>query len=457
VSRKRYQTGEQNQRLFQIVQLDRLVPENHILRRIEAAVDFEFIRELVEDTYDQEAVRGRPPWDPVILFKMMLIGFLFDLSDHRLEQEVGMHAGYRWFLGLDFEDPVPDRTTLIKTRQRWGLDRFEAIFARILDQCAAAGLIRGQVLVADGTEIRARAATTSLEQQVRDFYEARTAANMETTASDDKPTDPPDRPPTHRQAGEPDFHGERFRNATHRSQTDPEARLYKKGRQREAFLRYLGHYVMDQQTGVVLCAAASQAYGTAETDVTGAVLADLRSAPYLAEQPRVYLDGGYRAGSFLADLLELGFLPLVRLQNPEPEPLPTWQRQTNRLDWFRQRQEKRRVAAARNTIRGQVQNLSQGFEAARVRIEHAFAEAKQWHGLGHARGYGLETCHWQVVMTGLTQNIKRLANYRGHRREGTSVSANPASSLAVQHLLRMFVGAWYEVFKRQNPVCCLLT
>jgi len=449
---KPYQTDQQNRRLFQAIRLDDLVPENHILRRIDAVVDFEFIRDLVEDTYDQEAVRGRPPWDPVILFKMMLLGFLFDLSDHRLEQEVGMHAGYRWFLGLDFEDPVPDRTTLIKTRQRWGLDVFEAIFGQVLEQCAAAGLIRGQVLVADGTEIRARAATTSLEQQVCDFSEARSTPEASTAESSDEHTDPPDRPggsrPAHRQAGDPNFRGEQFSNATHRSRTDPQARLYKKGRQREAFPRYLGHYVLDQQTGIVLRAAASQAYGAAETDVSQILMADLRPAPYLAEQPRVYLDRGYRSGSFLADLLELGYLPLVRLQNSAPEALPTWQRRTNRLDWFRKRQEKRRVAQARNTIRDQLPHLSHGFEAARVRIEHAFAEAKQWHGLGHARGYALET--------GLTQNIKRLATYRGHRRAGTAVAANQALVSAVRRLLNTLAGYWFEVFRLQNLVRCSL-
>lgn len=108
--------------------------------------------------------RERPPRDPVILFKRMLLGFLFNLPDHRLEQEVRMHAGYRWFLGLVFEDPVPYRTTLLEARQRWGLETFQLIFDQVLEQCAQAGLIWGNTIVAEGTEIRARAATVSLEQ-----------------------------------------------------------------------------------------------------------------------------------------------------------------------------------------------------------------------------------------------------------------------------------------------------
>jgi hypothetical protein len=115
-----------------------------------------------------------------------------------------------------------------------------------------------------------------------------------------------------RQAGDPNFRGERFSNATHRSRTDPEARLYKKGPHQEAFPRYLGHYVVDKDTRIILAVAASQAYGRAELEVARALLAQLKAGPYLTDTPWVYLDRGYRAGHFLADLLELGYLPCVR-------------------------------------------------------------------------------------------------------------------------------------------------
>jgi len=108
---------------------------------------------------------------------------------------------------------------------------------------------------------------------------------------------------------------------------------------------------VDRHTGIILAAAASQAYGKAETEVATALLAELQDRPYLAHHPWVYLDRGYRAGHFLADILDLGYLPCVRLQNPEPEPLPTWERRTYRLDWARNRQDKHRIAAARNQVR----------------------------------------------------------------------------------------------------------
>ena len=361
---KPYQSGKGSRRLFQTFRIDDLVPEDHLLRRIDVVLDLDFIRDRVRDTYDQESARGRPPWDPVLLYRMMLLGFLFDLSENRLEQEVRMHAGYRWFLGLDFDDPVPDRTTLIKARQRWGMDTFQEIFGVVVRQCAQAGLIRGENLVADGTQIRARASVRSLERQVYAYCES--LREDQEDEDDDSPPDPP------RQAGDPDFRGESFRNETHRSRTDPQALLYRKGPGQEAFLRYLAHYVIDQDTGVILGAAASRAHGRAERQVATALLEELRKSPFLSEHPHLYLDRGYREGTFLADLLDSGYLPHVRLPGIEPEPIPSWKRPTDRLDWIRKRGQKVRVARARNVVRALTRGSGTSLERARVLVAYTF-------------------------------------------------------------------------------------
>lgn len=457
---KRYQTGQKNQRLFHTIQVDDLVPEGHLLRLLDAAVDLSFIRELVKDTYDQTTNLGRPAWDPILLAKMMLLGILFDLPDHRLEQEVRMHAGYRWFLGLDFDDPVPDRTTLIKARQRWGLETFRSIFQQVLAQCAEAGLVGGENVVVDGTQIQARAAMTSLEQQVLSFFGEEAASNDDTNHDKGqgitgRPAATP--PKSHRRAGDPDFHGQRFRNATHRSRTDPEARLYRKGSAQEAHLRFLGHYLVDRDTGVILAAAASQAYGRAELDVGYALLSEIRDQPWMQERPNLFADKGYDDGQFLADVLKLGYLPRVRLRNPEPEPLPRWKRKTHRLDWLRRRKRITEIVRARNIVRSLTGHAKAPLERARVRVEHAFAEAKEWHGLDRARGYGLAACDWQVLMTATVQNMKRLARALRRRprasgpavvmqdpnkgqRVGASSSAHQAKILEGLrfHLLRLW-------------------
>lgn len=415
MSGKPYQRGEGSHRLFQTFRIDDLVPEDHLLRRIDAVLDLDFIRDRVRDTYDQESTRGRPPWDPVLLYRMMLLSFLFDLSENRLEQEVRMHAGYRWFLGLDFDDPVPDRTTLIKARQRWGMDTFEEIFGMVVTQCAEAGLVQGENLVADGTQVRARASVRSLERQVYAYCEF--LREDEENGDDDPPPNPP------RRAGDPDFRGESFRNDTHRSRTDPQALLYRKGSGQEAFLRYLAHYVIDQDTGVILGAAASRAHGRAEREVATVLLEELRKSPYLSERPHLYMDRGYREGSFLANLLRISYLPHVRLPGTAPEIIPRWKRGTNRLDWIRKRIQKVQLAKARNVVRSLTRGSGTSLERARVRVEHTFAEAKEWHGLRRAQGYGLQRCHWQVLMTATAQNLKRLARGVGRRGKTGAVQA----------------------------------
>jgi transposase len=125
-------------------------------------VDLSFVRPLVARIYEKG---GRPSIDPEVAFRMMLLGYLMDLNDHRLHQEIQMHAGYRWFCGLDFNDPVPDRTSLIKTRERWArAEILDEILARVVQQCVEVGVVRGETLTMDGTTVQARATVKSLER-----------------------------------------------------------------------------------------------------------------------------------------------------------------------------------------------------------------------------------------------------------------------------------------------------
>ncbi|MBE3590974.1 MAG: transposase [Firmicutes bacterium] len=97
--------------------MEELVPRDHLLRRIDQAVDFSFIYDKVRHLYSED--NGRPSIDPVVLFKMTLIGYLYGIpSERRLEQEVRLNLAYRWFLGLEIDDPVPDHSTFSQNRRR---------------------------------------------------------------------------------------------------------------------------------------------------------------------------------------------------------------------------------------------------------------------------------------------------------------------------------------------------
>lgn len=96
--------------------MEELMPEKHFLRYLERCVDFSFIYDIVEPLY---ARVGRPSVDPVWLVKMLLLGYLYGIpSERKLEQEVRVNIAFRWFLGIDFDEPVPDHSTISQLRRR---------------------------------------------------------------------------------------------------------------------------------------------------------------------------------------------------------------------------------------------------------------------------------------------------------------------------------------------------
>ena len=96
--------------------LEELMPEKHFLRDLERCVDFSFIYDIVEPLY---AKVGRPSIDPVLLVKMLLLGYLYGIpSERKLEQGVRVNIAFRWFLGIDFDEPVPDHSTISQLRRR---------------------------------------------------------------------------------------------------------------------------------------------------------------------------------------------------------------------------------------------------------------------------------------------------------------------------------------------------
>src|SRR5688572_5687289 len=140
--------------------LDRLVPEDHLLRLIANAVDFSFVRPLCRPYYSHT---GRPSVDPVVLFKMLLLGYLYGISsERRLAQEISLNLAYRWFLGYDFDMPTPDHSVLSKARARFGPAVFEAFFQQSIECCREAGLLEEGPVYVDSTLLRAAASVDSL-------------------------------------------------------------------------------------------------------------------------------------------------------------------------------------------------------------------------------------------------------------------------------------------------------
>ena len=129
---------------IQLISLDQLVPEDHLLRKIDKYIDFDFIYDLVEEKYSTQT--GRPSIDPVTLIKIPIIQYMYGINSMRQTiREIEVNMAYRWFLGLDFYDKVPHFSTFGKNYKRRfeGTDLFEQIFENILLQCMKCDVIQG--------------------------------------------------------------------------------------------------------------------------------------------------------------------------------------------------------------------------------------------------------------------------------------------------------------------------
>lgn len=144
--------------------LETLVPSEHFYRYVEAKLNLSFVRELVKDHY---APVGRPSIDPVVFFKLQLIMFFEGIrSERQLMEHVRVNLAYRWYIGYDLDEAVPDHSSLSKIRDRYGLEVFQRFFEQIVEWCQQAGLVWGKELYFDGTKIRANAATDSLQPRL---------------------------------------------------------------------------------------------------------------------------------------------------------------------------------------------------------------------------------------------------------------------------------------------------
>lgn len=148
--------GQQSGQLsMMILDLSELIPNNHLLRKISQVISFDFIYEILEPYYPSN---GRPSIDPVSMFKMLLVGYLYGIkSERRLVQEIQLNIAYRWFCGFELEDKIPDHSTFSKTRLRkWNESKlFHQLFLEIVRRCVESGLVDGKELVADGTYLPA--------------------------------------------------------------------------------------------------------------------------------------------------------------------------------------------------------------------------------------------------------------------------------------------------------------
>jgi transposase len=214
------------------INLEQKVPKNHLLRKIQEQIDFDFIYHEVKDYYGDNGNVSIPP--PVIL-KMMLLLVLYNVrSERELMETIPMRLDWLWFLGYDIDSEVPDHSVLSKARARWGVEAFRGFFERMVWQCVEAGLVDGSKIFVDSSLVDADASnhsvidTRSLKVQLQENYK-KLEARLEEKSADS----------TRRYVKE---------NSRYISTTDPDAAIVNRGKPK---LSYQVHRVVDGRSEVI--------------------------------------------------------------------------------------------------------------------------------------------------------------------------------------------------------------
>jgi transposase len=143
--------------------LEAAVPPAHLVRQLASCVDFGFIRPLVRPLYSHT---GQPAVDPVVLFKLALLGYLYNIrSERQLCEEAGLNLAWRWFLGYELSEPIPDHSVLTKARQRFGPAGYGQFFQRVVGLGGERGLIPGRRLYVDSTLVAANTSAKSVQSR----------------------------------------------------------------------------------------------------------------------------------------------------------------------------------------------------------------------------------------------------------------------------------------------------
>src|SRR3989337_968676 len=145
---------------------DRIVPVDHLLRKINQVVDFSFTRQILNDRYNPDI--GRPAEDPEFMLRLCLLQYIYGDSDRQVVENARLNLAYKYFLGLAVDAEVPDYTSVSYFRaQRLGEEKFGAVLDQIVRQCIDKGLVKGNRQIIDSTHIRANISVSSIAGLVR--------------------------------------------------------------------------------------------------------------------------------------------------------------------------------------------------------------------------------------------------------------------------------------------------
>ena len=283
----------QQDRLFSYLSPDDRVPKTHPLRKIKEIANnaLKAMEDIFEEMY---SYTGRPSIPPEQLMRALLLQILYTIRSERLLiEELSYNLLFRWFVGLSMDDETWDHSTFSKNRERFiGSEVAAAFFSRVKEQAEDLGLLSDEHFTVDGTLIEAWASLKSFVVKKESGNDRGDDANQGSGNNRNE---------------EVDFHGEKRTNETHESTTDPEARLYRKGKGKEAKLSYMGHVLMENRNGMVVDGCLTQASGKAECAAALEMVTSIEGKHRIT----VGADKGYDNTDFVKGLRENNATPHV--------------------------------------------------------------------------------------------------------------------------------------------------
>ena len=431
-----------------MVTLDQLVPADHLLRKIDAVIDFSFIHDRVADLYCAD--NGRPPLDPTLMFKALFVGYLFGIrSERQLVREIEVNVAYRWFLRLKLTDKVFDASTLSQNRRRRYNDASVAqdIFDHVVEQAIAHKLVDGTVLYTDSTHLKANANKgkydlAQIAKSRADYWsDLDRAIDAERKLHGQKPMKEKVREPEVKE--------------TKVSRTDPDAGyMVREGKPKGFF--YLDHRTVDGRLGIVTDTFATPA--NVHDSIVYLSRLDRQRQRFDFDVKAVGLDAGYATTGIARGLEERDILGVTGYRRPT-SPRPGMMRKsafayeadadgyrcpqgqllsyatTDRNGYKHYRSDPdicrmcpllasctSNARAERTLTRHVWQESRERTDAHRLTawgkaiykrrketVERSFADAKQLHGHRYARFRSLVRVQTQCLLAAAAQNIKKIA------------------------------------------------
>jgi transposase len=375
--------------LFHVFQVEDRIPGDHPLRDIKRRADriLDTLHDKFEAAYSST---GRPSVPPERLLKALLLMGLYSVrSERQLCEQIDLNLLFRWFLDLQPSEDAFDASTLTKNRARletYGLTK--AFFDAVVAEALAKDLCSEHFSV-DGTLIESFASAKSFQPK-----DAAAEPGKESKSDDEGPR--PDGNGFKPSNPDVDFHGQKRTNETHRSQTDPEAKLYRKGRGKEAKLSHMGHVLAENRNGLILTVVATEANGTAERTAALDMLDDLR-ATHQRVPATLGGDKGYDDGDFFVKLEGRKIEPHVPLVREPADPKAV--KSKKRLPGIRAR---RRMKKRMGT---EAYRLSQ---RCRKKLEECFGWLKVIAGMDRSRLVGRWKLRQLLEISGAAFNLVRL-------------------------------------------------